>query len=226
MKDLHLYFRNPFNRPSFGIDKLLAFTTAHLGDLRENNKGGVYDGRIAATESALKMFRAAFVSDATKLGGRKTAKGNKRKFRKSLPPAIGEIYVVLAAKYGLKAPVLKEFFPMGRTAFYKFADDQLGNGLGSLVAALTKHQAELGADVVSQAKALQSDWQTIYEASESSSGAKSATEAGRRNARTALQKELFLNLLALVQNYPDQPEQLDRFMRQSLLKSHRSKKAA
>jgi hypothetical protein len=46
---------------------------------------------------------------------------------------------------------------------------------------------------------------------------KAAAEAGRRNTRRALQRELFLNLLALAQNFPLQPEKLNLFMQPSLL---------
>ena len=65
---------------------------------------------------------------------------------------------------------------------------------------------------------MRSDWQPIYTASESSTGAKAHTEKAKASARSALQRELFLNLLALAQNFPEQPEMLKVFMQPSLLK--------
>ncbi len=60
----------------------------------------------------------------------------------------------------------------------------------------------------------------MYAASETSSGAKTTTEEGKRNARLGLQLELFKNLLTLALNFPRQPEKLDLYMQQSLLEDH------
>jgi len=220
MMKLHRYFQNPFASPSFGVGKLLAFTSHHLAELAANNPGGIYDGRIAATTTALNAVNAAAVDNDERLGHRKASKAQKRKFRKALPPAIGKIYVALAAKYGLKAPVLKEFFPAGRSMFVKCRDAILEDELGVLITALTAHQSELGPESLASAKDLQSGWQALQEASGSSAGAKAHTEKVRRDARAALQHELFLNLLTLAQNFPGQPEKLNQFMQQSLLKRH------
>lgn len=217
MKDLHPYFQNPFAAPSFGVNKLLAFTTDHLGKLAANNPGGIYDGRIAATRVALEAVQGAFEEDLSKLGSRKSSKGAKRQFRKALPAVIGDIHLALAVKFGLKSPKLATFFPTGRSVFFKCRDDMLGSELDTLIAALTA-QGDLAPEILAQAEGLRSDWQVIYEGSESSSAVKAHTEKAKAEARSALQRELFLTLLLLAQNFAEQPEKLDAFMQQSLLK--------
>lgn len=224
MKDLHSYLASPFRTPPYGVGKLLAFTTDHLGRLRENNAGGIYDGRIAATQSALAALNAASGGDEMKFGVRKMNKMKKRAFRKSLPAEIGKIYLGVVSKFGLGAPVLKDFFPMGRSQFFKCRDDLLGAELGVLIDALTAHQSELGPDLLSAAEKLKSDWQTIYADSESASGAKDTAIYAKQKARAALEMELFRNLLVLAQQFAGQPEKLDTFMQQSLLTRHRPKK--
>jgi hypothetical protein len=197
-----------------------------LDKLRENNPGGIYDGRITATNAALQAVNSAFVDDGTHLGRRKTSKQAKREFRKSLPANIGKIALALNVKYGERSPVLTEFFPSGRSRFIKCRDDGLGAELDVLIGALTEHQAELGPDLLSAAEDLRTRWRAIYADSESSSGAKSSSIQARKSAQAALQMELFRNLLALAQNFAGAPEKLDLFMQQSLLTRHRPKKAA
>ncbi len=224
MKDLHSYLANPFGKPSYGLGKLLAFTTHHLEGVRKNNAGGIYDGRIAATSAALQAVDNAFADDENKLGHRKGSKLAKRTFRKSLPAGIGKIYVALAAKFGERVPVLKEFFGSGRSKFIKCRDEMLDEELSVLVDALTAHQAELGPDLLSAAQDLQTCWRAILADSESSTGAKNAAIHAKKTARAALEMELFRNLLALAQQFAGEPEKLDVFMQQSLLTRHRPKK--
>ena len=224
MKDLHSYFENPFGEPSYGLGKLMAFTAHHLVSLRENNAGGIYDGRIAATGAALAAVHSAGADDDTHLGKRKASKQVKRAFRKSLPASIGTIALALTVKYGERSPMLKTFFPSGRSLFFKCRDDILEAELGVLVDALTAHQSELGPDLLAAAEDLQTRWRAVYADSESSTGDKAASIHAKKSARVALEMELFRNLLALAQQFAGEPEKLDVFMQQSLLTRHRPKK--
>lgn len=221
MRNLHFYFSNPFSGRLYGINKLEAFTAHHLRQLAENNSSGIYDERIAATQAAFDAVNNAIQQDASNLGEREAAKGQKKQFKKSLPENVGKIYLAVVAKFGLKAPMLSEFFPNGRSLFHKCREAILEDELGVLVTAVTKYQSDLPPETLALAKELQTDWQTLYGASKSSSGAKSHTEIVKRNAIKALQHELFLNLLMLAQQYAEQPEMLKRFMQQSLLTRHR-----
>lgn len=226
MKDLHSYFRSPFGTQFYGIGKLHAFSVHHLDRLRDNNPGGIYDGRIAATQSALDALNVALSGDDQKYGERLTSKGRKRDFRKSLTPALSKIYIALQVKYGVKSPKLYEFFPGGRTRFIKCRDATLGDELNVLVDALTAHEAELGPELPAAAQDLQTRWEAVHADSTSTAGAKNTTMLDKKAARAALEMELFRNVLALAQKFAGQPDKLNTFMQQSLLTRHRPKKTA
>jgi hypothetical protein len=220
MYDLHKVLTNPFNDHNISIAALVAFTSDHVGKMTAKNTGSFLTARIAATNTALAAVNTAFGTDLGKLGLRKTSKQAKDAFRDTLRPAISKIYTVLTAKYGEHSTQLAQFLPLGRDGLLKAHDDQLASELQALVTALTAKQTDLGADVVTQATALQTGWNAVYAPSESSGDAKSASKDAKNAARAALQKELFLNLLAIAQQFPDQPEQLDVYMQPSLLESH------
>ena len=219
MMDLHKFFSNPFDADGISIAELLAFSTDHLQKLTANNPGGVFTSRIAATNTALTGVENAFTDDVTKLGIRKARKLAKDNFRATLPDGIGRIYGSVTGKFGPSAPEVAECFPNGRTVFAKATDDKLASHLQTLITGVTAHQAQLGAQLVTDATALLTGWNAVYAPSEQSSGAKSTTEAAKATARAALHLELFKNLLTLALNFAGQPEKLDDYMRQSLLEN-------
>lgn len=220
MMDLHKFLINPFDDPGISMDELLAFTTDHVQRLTANNSGGLYTARLAATSAAIATVHTAFSDDQSKLGLRKARKQAKDAYRKDLPGKIGKIAVAIEAAFGEGAPEFTECFPQGRTIFGRCADDQLANYLQTLITGVTAHSAQLGAQVIADATALLTGWNAVYAVSESSTGAKTNTQAAKNAARAALQLELFKNLLTIALNFPRTPEALDTYMQPSLLEDH------
>lgn len=220
MIDLHRFLTNPFNDPGISMAELLAFTTDHLERLKANNPGGLYAARITATTAALLGVGDAFTDDETKLALRKARKQAKNACRDSLPKAVGKIAVQIEAEFGEGSVEFTECFPHGRKIFSDCPDDTLATHLQTLITGVTAHQAQLGAQVVTDATALLTGWNAVYIVSESSTGAKTTTQAAKADARAALQLELFKNLLTLALNFPRSPEALDTYMQQSLLEDH------
>jgi hypothetical protein len=220
MYDLHKVLTNPFDDPGIGVNGLVAFTTDNISKMTGNNPGGIFTGRITATNTALTGVNTAFSADLGSLGARKTSKKAKDDYRKTLTDGAGKIMVTLQNKYGRKSAMLETFFPQGLSKFNKATDDQVTNEWTTLITALTAHSADVGAQTVTDATALKTGWVAVYAPSESSSGAKDTTMTAKNAARAALQLELFKNLLTIALQYPRQPEMLDQFMQQSLLQPH------
>ena len=219
MRDLTYYLGNPFDDRGISIDELLAFSTDHLQRMIANNTGGELTDRITATDSALTLVADCFTDDQTKLGLRKARKQAKDTFRADLPGAVAKICAAVVAQYGDGSPEVVECCPQGRTVFSSCRDDQVQNHLQTLVNGVTAHEPDLGAPLVAQATALKDNWMTVYNASESATGAKTTTQEEKRMARENLQLMLFLNLLKLAEMFPRQPEKLPMYMQQHLLEN-------
>jgi hypothetical protein len=136
-----------------------------------------------------------------------------------LPAVIAQVNVAVKAEYGERASQVAGCFPFGRKIFARCRDDLLETYLGALIDNLQKLAPAL---VVT----LRSDWLALHQSSGTAGAQKATAEASRRNARRGLERELYLNLLALAQNFPLQPEKLNLFMQPSLLFPHRGHKAA
>jgi hypothetical protein len=217
MIDLHRFLEVPFDDRGVSFDELLAFTTDNLQRMVANSPGSLFHERINATTMRLAVVESCLTDDQSKLGLRRGKKAVKETFRRNLPKNVEKIWAVLVAEYGSEGAEVLECFPQGRKVFSSCPDDQVKTHLQTLVTGVTAQQAALGDEVVDNTNGLLSSWITVFTASETSTGAKMTTEAGKRSARENLQLELFYNLLEIAKAFPRQPEKLDLFMRQSLL---------
>jgi hypothetical protein len=219
MRDLRKFLENPFDDRNISMAELLAFSTDHLQRMIANNSTGDFTARITATQSALGLVGDNFSDDETKLGLRKARKLAKENFLKTLPASIGRLALQVAAKYGEGSPEYVECLPQGRSVFSSSRDDMMESHIQTFINGVTAHQADLGAQIVTDATAVKTAWLAVYNASESSSGAKAATQESKRLARENLQLMLFLNLLKIAEVFARQPEMLDTYMQQSLLRN-------
>lgn len=217
------FFINPFDDDSFGIDKLAAYTTDHLGRMIANNAGAQLNTRINATTVAFTALENCVNDDQVKLGLRKARVLLKDTFRENLSKQLGYIEAAIKSHYKAQSDdVLLECFPEGLTAFSQCRDDKLNNHLNTLVTALMARTAPSGTlppGVLGDASGLLSTWLAIYAASETSSANKTATESEKRTARKALAIELYVNLHFLAGLFPGQPDKAALYMRQSLLQN-------
>ena len=219
MRNLSRFLDNPFDDKDISIAELIAFTTDHLERMIANNTGGELSERITATSQSYDVVADCVTNDQGKLGIRMARKQAKDNFRKSLPAAVTKLVAAVIAQYGDGSPEVTECVPNGRSIFSSCRDDQVEVHLQTLVNAITAHQADLGAPLVTAATNLKTAWVTIHTASEASTGGKTTTEEGKKLARENLQLMLYLNLVKLMEMFPRQPEKLALYMQQHLLEN-------
>jgi hypothetical protein len=211
---------NPFRDPAISLAEEMAFGTDHLERMVANNPGGALDARIAATSTALDVLSTCAGNDLIKLGVRRARKSAKDAFRASLPEQARRIQGVLEGVFGVGSAQVLEAFPQGRTVLTQCTDDLLLGYLQSINTVVATNAGTLPAAIVTLAASLVPNWTALHAESESSTGDKSATEAEKRAARTALQDQFYLTLATLMELFPNQPDQLPLYMQQHLLEDH------
>lgn len=220
MRTLSRFLDVPFDDPAISLAELFSFSSDHLQRMIANDSGAALAARITATTSALALVQELWSDDQTQLGLRKARKMAKDAFRDALPAKVAKVVAAVVAHYGDDAPEVTECCPQGRTVFSRATDDQVAGHLQTLIDGVTAHAADLGAPLVAQAGAILTGWNAVYGASETATGAKTATMTEKNAARENLQLMLFLNLLKLAEMWPRQPEKLALYMQQSLLEDH------
>ena len=218
IRDLRNFFRNPLDSPAISLTELLAFSTDHLGRISKQNLAtGRWTARIAAVSPAMAALDAAHSGDLIEGANRTARKQAKNDVKSTLPAQADKIVSFVRAHFGKGSPEVRDCAPNGLAVLAKAPDDEVKHHLDRLIEGVQKVVATVGNEVLTKATDLKAAWMAIYTASEDSAAGKSFSEAEQRAARQALQRELFLTLLDLAAEYPNQPEQLGLFMQQHLL---------
>lgn len=219
MRKLSTFLENPFDDPGISIAELLAFTTDHLQRMIANNAPGELTARITATTSAYQLVADCVSDDETKLALRMARNQSKKNFRlDTLIGGVERIEAGLISAYADSAAVLLEALPKGRTIFSICREDELAIHLSTLHTAVTAHAADLAPAIVTLANSLKAQWTSILAACAETTGAKTTTQEGKKEARQNLQLMLFLNLNKLGQMFARQPEKLPLYMQEHLLR--------
>ncbi len=217
MRILAYYFMNPFLLARLGIAVLIAFTTDLIQRMIANNPEGKLDERIDAVSAALAQLRTEFVDDGIQLGLRKGVKLEKRLFRSELADKVRPVYNAVWESFGEPSPEMEAVFPKGKAVWYYVRDDQVEDYLNIMVSGVAQYEPTLGADVLAEAESVRDEWVDLYEASETATGDKTATESEKREARENLEVELFKTIATLMLLFPRDPERFALYMQQHLL---------
>lgn len=220
MIDIARYFAIPFSDPAISLNEILAFATDSHQRMIANNTGGAFTANIAATATAIATLGTTSADDITKLGLRKAAKQAKDTFRATLPAAIHKIHAKVLAQYGDPSPQLTQCFPAGRSIWQSEVDDKIDDRLQALINALNPLIITMGGTATADTTALLNAWTALYNASEASTGAKSTTQADKKAARDALDRQLSLNVLAVAIKFIGQPEKAAVYFQQHLIEDH------
>lgn len=220
MIKLTRFLINPFRDPAISLAEQMAFGTDHLERMVSNNPGGALDARIAATSTALDVLSTRVGNDLIKLGVRRARKAAKNAFRASLPNHTRLIQGALEVAFGIESAQVKQAFPEGRNALTQCEDDLLLSKLQPVSTVVAANAGALPPSIVTLAASLVPNWTALHAESESSTGDKTATEEEKRAARTALEDECYLNLIKLMELFPNQPEKLPLYMQQHFLEDH------
>ncbi len=217
MIDLKRYFINPFTDESISLNRLIDFASTHLSRMVANNPGALLNVRITATTTVLTTLDTSMSDNDIKLALRKAKVQAKDAFRAALGDNITRIHAGVVAAFGPVAPQLTECFPQGRGIFGSCPDDQLDDKLQQLLTCLTPMAAQVGQIHVDNVGGLLSTWIALLAAVDTASANKTTVESARRNARGALQLELFKNLLTLAVSFPNDLEKAGLYCPQHLL---------
>lgn len=214
------FIRNPFDHRGISVNEMSAYTTDHLQRMIANNPGGLLTARITATTSTFGLFQDAFAEDLGSLGVRMASVQMKNNFRSDLPGALENLLFKIGAQYGGNSAQLTTCFPQGRTVITKATDDQVKPHLDNFVTRLGTLIPAIQAGTLADAEALRDTWVSVYNACEASTGAKTSTEAAKRNARFALATDLYLNVIEICRLWPREEDKIPLYTRQSLLEDH------
>lgn len=224
------YFENPFDDPEISGEELRSFAEDHRGKLEAQNSEGPLAGTftvmIAATEAVFTPFDDALAARAQQIGalGGNTATKDQvlQLFRTTMRQRQGRV----TDKFGEGSAQYKEIFPQGLSYYTRATMANIKERLAYAVEKVTKFQAQLGADLVTELTGLQTSFNSARDAQVGDKGSVSQARGSVASTRRALELQLTDNLLALARQFKGQPAKAAEFFDQSQLENPTPNKPA
>ena len=220
MIDLFKFGNSPFEDKQISLNNLIDYSGTHLQRMVSNNPGQLLNQRITATSTVLLALDNTMSDNQAKLALRMARVQAKDAFRAALPENLARIHGAVVAAFGSQSTQLTECFPQGRTPFFTCRDDRLDDLLQALQTCLVPLAAQVGQSHVDNLGGLISTWIALLGAVDSAASIKNNSETARRTARTALQLELFKNLLTVALAFPNDEAKITLYCPQHLLENH------
>ena len=209
----------PLSESSIGMHTLLGYNTANVAAMMTNNPNNLFSERITATTAAANALEDGISSELDKGALQLMRTQLKDTFRAMLVEIIGRLYSAVAAKFGMKSAELLRVFPHGRSIFTQCKQESLNNYLQQLATGIAAYAQALGPDVVAQANNLVTTWNSLYQEASESQRLKKGVAVSRQALRTALEVELWKNVLWVAYNFPGDEAKMKLYCPQELLRT-------
>lgn len=213
-----MLFGNIFDDRNIAPKYLERFADDHLAKLIKNNTGTTYTAQITAITNALGLFK-------TELGDVDTSKNTLvgktitvDSFIAAFVQYMKDNYIAIAAKLGGdKTPAFIEFYPKGKTEYNRVTKTQLPTIMQRLTTAATNNTAALGATIVGQLQAFQTQYTTLRKTQLEGKATLKTNRQERSGTRIALELALLGSIHSIAQKFPGDVDKAMVFFNFSLL---------
>jgi len=224
MKNLEGYFKNPFAGTRASFYSKNRFSDEHIGRLTANNGGGQYTAMITETiekhEAFFGQFTNVKIKDALRQQQTQLVDELLEAFRKR----VSRLNNLLIVNEVNNTPLYEQFFPHGVMAFTDGTNK--GNALNNMTLIHKAVQANAGvsggSDAVNEFAGFMEQWEVLRSLQLKLMGETIGGRTTRDAAGAEWEKQMFKNLLSLALQFINQPEMVDDFFNQSVLRKKSS----
>jgi hypothetical protein len=218
MINIQRFFENHLSSREISGEELRQSTEDHIGKLGAMSALPANLAVLRApTEAAFGAFDAAISArttlQATQSGGTITKDDALEFFRTTVRQREGRVRDKFAKGSGPYA----EFFPQGLREYNKARLGQIPGLLARLMTGATKHQAQLGPELLAEFTALKTTFSTAREDQVDAKGDLAQARANVASTRTALELQVGKNILAIASHHLGSRERAADYFNQSLL---------
>ncbi|NVN94238.1 MAG: hypothetical protein HXX18_03020 [Bacteroidetes bacterium] len=218
MRNLELYFENPFDNIVASKEKIIKFFDHHVNSLIQRKTEGVnLDALIPPSVDALAALKTSLQETAIKVA---------EQISKTLTvDECIELFVAKAKdfeagvrdKYKKDSPVYKEFYPQGMKLFNHITKKNIEEVMAQFISAFDVHQADIGVAKFNELKQIRSSYVLARATQEQKKtetlGKRSSWEDNLKKMNT----QAFTNLLTIVQLHKAQPQKAKIYFNQSIV---------
>lgn len=222
MVRLQSFLRNPFSDRDITLSEKKKFTEDHLARLSAQNSSGQYTAMLSATNTAYGNYYGELTDKEIQAAIQKSLTQSTDNILEAFSTRNTQLNLYLLSQPGMKDSVAyTAFFPQGVTAFTSgLTKANIEQRMDQIIAAISANIiAAGGSSVLAEYQAFKSNYQSARSAQLSKKAEVAIAIDDREAAEAALDNQLFSNLLTICLNNIGQPERLDNFFDQSIIRS-------
>ena len=216
--DLKRLFKNHFDTKEISDDNLRKFAEVHLQRLSANNGTAQFTTMITATTTAYTNYFGAITNEDTKFaiqqGLTVTMNNIVENFKNFASKKEGLVF----GNYGKESPEYQEFYPNGVTEYRQANLANIETLMSRFVAAAERHQAELGAVLLSDAENFLADFKNARTAQLTKIGEVQAQKSTTSTTRDGIENELMRNVHLIASMFIGEVDRCMDFFDQSFIR--------
>lgn len=219
MKDLTIYFENPFADPRIALDRKKAFGEDTIQRITVQNTSHQFDTLLAATQQVQNDLVADIASLSTDRAVRQARTKTTDGIMEEFTARNSKLNAFFVATGVNEQPVYEEFFPQGVQAFTKdVTKENVEERMTTLIGAITRNTTIAGgAAVLTQYTAFLTNYQVARAEQLNKTGQISSGMDERDATEAAWDDQMFNNLLTFAQLNRNEPENITLYMNPTLL---------
>jgi hypothetical protein len=216
MKIFERFFTNFFRNKNITNDRLNSYSIDSLSKLNSNNPGGIWNAIIALTTPLLLAFQTKIETKTEKIGGRISKTVTVDDYQDEFVDLIQSAEGVVKGTYPKGSSVYREFFINKLSYYTQPTRDKIIEHVDHFITVFTAHD-ELGTTNLDALTAFKAKWTPARSGQVTDKGAVKTVTEEVSAERTALETQLFSNVLTVANKYIDQPEMIVVYFDPSLL---------
>ena len=221
MKDLTWYFKNPISVEKFSFGDQKRFSEEHIGRLTAQNTNGQYSTMLTDTVQK----HTDYFGDITDVKIKKAVQQSQTQIVddciEAFKKRVSRLNNSLLAQGYEKMPFYQTFFPFGVTEFTRDTNKtNFESNINRIIAALNAHPNESGgASVVQEFEGLRTNYTAARKAQLITKGEAEGKSTVRDEKGIIWADQVFSNLLTIALAHRNQPEIINDFFDQSILRT-------
>ena len=223
MIKLEAFFKVHFRTKKISDNNLREFAQEHISRLSSENPAGIYDGLIAETTALYEIFRKAITDEDTLIARREGSTVAKNHAMKNFQKIISQKEGLVRSAFGKNSGEYQEFFPQNIKEYLHASMWKIDLIMIRFLAASIKYQSVLGEDFINLFTQLKDDFINARNTQMELKGRISGAKTASRNARREMEKQLMINLLIIASNNVGEPNKVNIYFNQRLLKYRKHK---
>ena len=219
MKNLRMYFEVAFDDDQrISYAELKKFSEDHVARLKANNANHEFDGLITDTTATCDAYFGGISDTDTGAAARQGLTIDVDDAFAAFKALVSRREGTVRGEFGRDSAKYQAFFPHGLT---EYANADLSNAemlMDRVVSAADANKAKLGTGLLDEFTESRRVFQEARDAQLEKKGDVSDSHSGLKTARTALERQLTVNLLTLAIKFLGEPDKGLAFFDQSIIR--------